>query len=98
MLAEAGATESETGGVINFLTGTIGARVTVLLHRGEHEWRAGLRTLVEAVDVAAIAEQFGGGGHRKASGCRIPGGEAERDAFLREVDRLSAAQVAAAGS
>jgi phosphoesterase RecJ-like protein len=98
MLAEAGATEGETGGVINFLTGTIGARVTVLLHRGENEWRAGLRTLVEAVDVAAIAEQFGGGGHRKAAGCRIPGGEAERDAFLRKVDRLSAAQVAAAGS
>lgn len=96
MQAEAGASDSETGGVINFLTGTIGARVTVLFHRGENEWRAGLRTLVEAVDVSAIAEQFGGGGHRKASGCRIVGGEAERDAFLREVDRLSAAQVAAA--
>lgn len=96
MLAAAGALEGESGGVINFLTGTRGARATVLLHRGEGEWRAGLRTLVEVVDVAAIAEQFGGGGHRKAAGCRIVGDEAERDAFLREVDRLSAAQVAAA--
>jgi phosphoesterase RecJ-like protein len=97
ILAAAGASEGESGGVINFLTGTRGARATVLLHRGEGEWRAGLRTLVEAVDVAKIAEQFGGGGHRKAAGCRIVGDEAERDAFLREVDRLSAAQVAAAG-
>lgn len=97
MLAEAGASEGESGGVINFLTGTRGARATVLLHRGEGEWRAGLRTLVEAVDVAKIAAQFGGGGHRKAAGCRIVGDEAERDAFLREVDRLSAAQIAAAG-
>lgn len=97
MLAAAGATEGESGGVINFLTGTRGARVTVILNRKKGEWRAGLRTLVEAVDVAAIAEQFGGGGHRKAAGCRIPGDEAERDAFLREVDRLSAAQVAASG-
>ncbi len=93
LLAEAGSSEGESGGVINFLTGTRGARVTVLLHRGDNEWRAGLRTLVEPVDVAAIAEQFGGGGHRKAAGCRIVGGEAERDAFLQEVDRLSAAQV-----
>lgn len=96
MLAAADATESGSGGVINFLTGTAGANATVLLNRGEGEWRAGLRTLVEEVNVAAIAEQFGGGGHRKAAGCRIAGDEAERDAFLREVDRLAAAQIAAA--
>ena len=96
MVAEAGADSGESGGIISFLSGTIGARVTVLLHRGDNEWRIGFRTNVEAIDVAAIAEQFGGGGHRKASGCRIVGGEAERDAFLREVDRLAAAQVAGA--
>lgn len=94
MSAEAGAADGESGGIIGFLSGTIGARVTALLHRGDHEWRIGLRTLLEEVDVAAIAERFGGGGHRKAAGCRIPGDEAERDAFLREVDRLAAAQVA----
>lgn len=98
MLVAAGASEGESGGVINFLTGTAGANATVLLHRGAGEWRAGLRTLVEAVDVAAIAEQFGGGGHRKAAGCRIAGGEAERDTFLHEVDRLATAQIAAANA
>lgn len=97
MLAAANSSEGESGGVINFLTGTRDARATVLLHRGPGEWRAGLRTLVEAVDVAAIAEKFGGGGHRKAAGCRIVGDEAERDAFLQEVDRLAGEQIAAAG-
>jgi DNA-binding transcriptional LysR family regulator len=80
-------------GIINFLTGTEGARVTVLLHRGPDEWRCSLRTLTEGVDVSAIASRYGGGGHPKAAGCRIAGGEAERDAFLREVDALAAAQV-----
>src|SRR5205814_1594941 len=77
------------------LSGAQGARVTVLLYRGPDEWRAGLRTLAAGVDVAAIAAQFGGGGHPRAAGCRIPGGEAERDAFLRAVDELAATQVAA---
>jgi phosphoesterase RecJ-like protein len=93
MLTEAGAEESDTGGVINFLTGAAGARAIVLLYRGDNEWRAGLRTLVDDVDVAAIAARFGGGGHRKAAGCRIEGGDAERDAFLRAVDTLTAEQV-----
>ena len=98
VLAEAGAREEETAGIINFLTGTECARVTVLLHRGTDspdEWRCSLRTLTEEVDVAAIAARFGGGGHPKAAGCRIAGGEAERDAFLREVDALAAGQVSA---
>lgn len=93
MVAEAGAEDGETGGIISFLAGASGARVTALFHRGDDEWRVGLRTADEAVDVAAIAERFGGGGHRKASGCRIVGDEAARDAFLREVDRLAAEQV-----
>ncbi len=94
MLASIDAAEGETGGVINFMTGTQNARVTVLLHRQEAGWRAGLRTLTEAVNVAAIAEQFGGGGHRKAAGCFFPGDEQARDHFLSEVDRLAALQVA----
>lgn len=92
VLERSGADASQTGGVIGFLTGTVGARVTVLLYRGDNEWRAGLRTLTDEVDVAAIAATFGGGGHRKAAGCRIAGGVAERDAFLRAVDYLAAAQ------
>ena len=94
LLAEAGADDGESGGVINWLNGTTGARVTVLLHRGKDGWRAGLRTLAEGVNVAEIAAQFGGGGHAKAAGCRIAGDGAARDAFLRRVDELAAEQVA----
>ena len=95
MLAEAGAADGEAGGVINFLTGTQGARVTVLFHRTADggETRAGLRTLTEGVDVAAIAAEFGGGGHAKAAGCRLPGDDAARDAFLRRVDALAEERV-----
>lgn len=94
VLAATGAGDGESSGVINFLTGTNNARVTVLFHRGDGEWRAGLRTLTPGVDVAAIAARFGGGGHVKAAGCRIAGGEAERDAFLRAVNALAARQIA----
>lgn len=90
MRAEANAEENDTGGVINFLSGVQGARVTALLYRGEHEWRAGLRSPADGVDVAAIASRFGGGGHPRAAGCRILGDEAERDAFLRAVDEMVA--------
>ncbi len=98
MMAEAGADDSESGGVINWLNGTTGARVTVLLHRGKDEWRAGLRTLIEGVNVAEIAARFGGGGHAKAAGCRIAGDEAARDAFLHRVDELAAEQVGQSSS
>lgn len=95
MLDETSAGDGESSGVINFLTGTTGARVTIIFHRGDNEWRAGLRTLTEGVDVSAIAARFGGGGHVKASGCRIVGGETERDTFLLAVDALAAEQVGA---
>jgi phosphoesterase RecJ-like protein len=35
--------------------------------------KASLRTLDDATDVAAIARQFGGGGHVKAAGFAVPG-------------------------
>jgi phosphoesterase RecJ-like protein len=35
--------------------------------------RISLRSKSEAVDVSAIAQQFGGGGHRAAAGARIRG-------------------------
>ncbi|HEX5505693.1 MAG TPA: DHH family phosphoesterase [Thermomicrobiales bacterium] len=97
MLAEAGAEENDTGGVINFLSGVQGARVTALLYRGAHEWRAGLRSPADGVDVAAIAARFGGGGHPRAAGCRIAGDEAARDAFLRTVDEMASRAVGRSG-
>jgi nanoRNase/pAp phosphatase (c-di-AMP/oligoRNAs hydrolase) len=48
-----------------------------------------LRTLHSDVDVAAIASEFGGGGHPRAAGCQITGGEAEKLAFLEGVAALA---------
>jgi nanoRNase/pAp phosphatase (c-di-AMP/oligoRNAs hydrolase) len=42
------------------------------------------------VDVAAIAAEFGGGGHPRAAGCSITGGDAEREHFVQRVASLAA--------
>jgi phosphoesterase RecJ-like protein len=48
-------------------------RVAIFLREIEAErYRVSLRSKGD-VDVAAIAERFGGGGHRNASGCTIGG-------------------------
>jgi phosphoesterase RecJ-like protein len=56
--------------------------------REGHQLETGA-THVPDVDVAAVAEGFGGGGHRRAAGARITGSldEARRtvEAHLREV-------------
>jgi phosphoesterase RecJ-like protein len=82
MLERSGATRAEGEGIVNFLAGAIGARAAVLLYEESWGWRASLRTLADDVDVAELAQQFGGGGHPRAAGCRVPKGEAERERFL----------------
>jgi nanoRNase/pAp phosphatase (c-di-AMP/oligoRNAs hydrolase) len=47
-----------------------------------------MRSLSSDVDVAAIASVFGGGGHPRAAGCTVEGGQSERDAFLRRVAEM----------
>lgn len=48
---------------------------------GVPEWRVSFRSRGN-VDVAAIAQRFGGGGHKNAAGCAIRGSEAELRALL----------------
>jgi phosphoesterase RecJ-like protein len=43
---------------------------TVLREVGRRVWKVSLRSKGD-VDVAKVAEHFGGGGHRNAAGCRI---------------------------
>ena len=43
---------------------------------GPTEFRVSLRSK-GAIDVAAVAKQFGGGGHKNAAGCTVPGTYAE---------------------
>lgn len=88
---DCGAEMSEAEGLVNFLSGTEGSRVAVILYQDEDErgWRISFRSLEEAVDVAAIAAVFGGGGHPRAAGTHLEGGPAERDAFLARVAELA---------
>jgi phosphoesterase RecJ-like protein len=65
-------------GVVNFLIAIEGVQAAVLLREqalnpsGHADFRLSLRSK-GAVDVARVAESFGGGGHRNASGCTQQG-------------------------
>jgi phosphoesterase RecJ-like protein len=88
-----GAEMAEAEGIVNFLAGTQGSRVAVILYQDEDEqgWRVSLRSLEKMVDVSAIAAHFGGGGHPLAAGAHVEGGEAEKLAFIEKVAELVAA-------
>ena len=88
--AECGAQPSEAEGMVNFLAGTEGSRAAAMLYANENGWRVSMRSLPVDVDVAAIAAEFGGGGHPRAAGLQIEGGEAEKMAFLERVAELIA--------
>jgi bifunctional oligoribonuclease and PAP phosphatase NrnA len=90
---QCGAEMVEAEGIVNFLAGTQGSRVAVILYQDEDRqgWRVSLRGLEKTIDVAAIAAQFGGGGHPRAAGARVEGGEAEKLAFIQRVSEIVAA-------
>jgi phosphoesterase RecJ-like protein len=89
-LAECGAKPAEAEGLVNFLAGTEGSRAAAILYAVQSGWRVSLRSLPSDVDVAAIASEFGGGGHPRAAGCQIVGGEDVKRSFLDRVAELSA--------
>jgi len=67
-----GASGEHTNGIIENLKDIAGAQLIVLLKAdGNNQWRVSLRSAT--VDVAAIAKQFGGGGHGGAAGCELTG-------------------------
>ncbi|MBI2483172.1 DHH family phosphoesterase [Candidatus Uhrbacteria bacterium] len=71
-----------TEGLANFLQNVLPAKaVLVLKDSGTGMVRGSFRTLRNDVDLGALAEHLGGGGHRKASGFGVPG------RVVREGDR-----------
>ena len=71
---------SETGkkmddeGFVNQPLAIKGVETAFLIREKEKgKLRISLRTRTDAVDVNKLAEQFGGGGHTRASGCRMEG-------------------------
>ena len=76
-MVRAGAVPEDCEGVVNYLIGIAGIETAAFLRElpvagGELEYRTSLRSK-GAVDVSVVAERFGGGGHRNASGCTLPG-------------------------
>ena len=71
--ARTNAAPSDTEGIIDHLRAIGGPRVAMLLVEPNHEGvRISLRS-DGSVDVSEIALRFGGGGHRMAAGCTVPG-------------------------
>ncbi len=91
MLEQSGALSSEGEGIVNFIAGTREATVGILLYQNPGGWRASLRAIADDVDVAQLAQIYGGGGHSRAAGCSLPPGQEARDAFLNDMSRRVAA-------
>ncbi|MBI5574776.1 MAG: bifunctional oligoribonuclease/PAP phosphatase NrnA [Deltaproteobacteria bacterium] len=76
-LADFSTTKDALEGFINYPRSVIGAEVAVSFREeGEAEFRVSFRSKGR-VDVSAIAQSFGGGGHKNAAGCTVPGTLAE---------------------
>jgi phosphoesterase RecJ-like protein len=73
-LENAGAIAEDCEGIVNHLIGIAGIRAAFFLRELPlgGRFRLNLRSK-GTVDVAEVAEHFGGGGHRHASGCTIAG-------------------------
>jgi phosphoesterase RecJ-like protein len=67
------AAEEDCEGIVNYAVSIAGVDLAVFLRElPDHRVRLSLRSK-GAVNVAAVAEEFGGGGHENASGCTLDG-------------------------
>jgi phosphoesterase RecJ-like protein len=73
LVRDSGGTYEDTEGLIN-LPLTVKEILTVVFFKevGPNEWRVSMRSKGD-IDVNAIAKEFGGGGHKNASGCSANG-------------------------
>ena len=68
-----GARDEDCEGLVNYALAIEGVEVAIFFRElADGNWRVSLRSK-GAVDVAAVAQSFGGGGHHCASGCSLPG-------------------------
>jgi len=87
-----GAREEDCEGLVNYALSIADVQVAIFFRElADRRFRISLRSKGE-VNVSTVAEHFGGGGHKCASGCSIDGPLAV--AVSRIVDRLRAEAVA----
>ncbi len=72
-MLRAAAAEEDCEGLVNYAIGIAGVEVAVFLRElSDHRIRLSMRSKGE-INVASVAERFGGGGHSHASGCTLAG-------------------------
>lgn len=82
MARVAGGTYDDTEGLINLpLTVREIQAVAFFKEWDDGQYRVSMRSKGD-IDVCSVAKQFGGGGHRNASGCTVPGPYAEARAVI----------------
>jgi bifunctional oligoribonuclease and PAP phosphatase NrnA len=70
-LEETGATNEDLDGLVNYPRNIEGVEVGLLFKQnGQESVKVSMRS-TGLVNVAAVAQQFGGGGHVRAAGCRL---------------------------
>ena len=88
MVARTGTHLDLTDGFINYARSIDGVEVAAAFREpedGSRAWRVSFRSRGN-VDVSAIAQRFGGGGHKNAAGCAIEGDQsAVRERIAAEV-------------
>ena len=68
-----GVGSSDLDGIVPELMSTAGVDAAIFLcETGNLSWKVSLRSS-DKVDVSLVASRFGGGGHKKAAGCRLQG-------------------------
>lgn len=73
MAADCGATYEDTEGLVNFPLSAREVQAVVFFKEdGPDDWRISLRSKGD-INVNAVAKEFGGGGHKNASGCGVRG-------------------------
>lgn len=88
---ELGATDEDTEGIVNFARGVRGADAGILFREmADGKIRISLRARA-SVDVGAVAQKFGGGGHRMAAGCSLSLPLAEAENAIVDVVRAAMA-------
>ncbi|NIP31813.1 MAG: hypothetical protein GTN99_10385 [Candidatus Dadabacteria bacterium] len=93
MFQNTGTTKQHTEGFVGYPRSIKGVELAVLLRQEEDEskdesWKISFRAK-NGINVALIAERFGGGGHESAAGCSIKGDlPSVREKLLSEINRV----------
>lgn len=87
------AAEEDCEGVVNYAIAIAGVDVAIFLRElSTHRVRLSLRSKGD-IDVAQVAEGFGGGGHQHASGCTLDGPLSDAEDTILDVMRRTLARM-----